>query len=77
MRPAPPLCKQGVRVRVPLAPPFTDTALGGTPTTARESGGSHSDFTALLVPPAVQKVQPGPIRRGSQMVKVEAGQGRG
>ena len=57
----------------PLAPPFTDTALGGTPTTARESGGSHSDFTALLVPPAVQKVQPGPIRHGSKMVEVEAG----
>jgi len=81
MRPAPPLCKQGVRVRVPLAPPFTDTGLGGTPTTARESGGCHSDFTALLgppgVPPPVQTVQTGPIRRGSQMVKVDAGQGRG
>ena len=77
MRPAPPLCKQGVRVRVPLAPPFTDTGLGGTPTTARESGGSHSDFTALLVPPAYQKVRPGPIRRGSQLVEVEAGQGSG
>jgi hypothetical protein len=48
---------------------------------ARESGGCHSDFTALLVrpgmPPAVQTVQTGPIRRGSQMVKVDAGQGRG
>jgi hypothetical protein len=54
---------------------------GGTPTTARESGGCHSDFTALLVPPgvppAVQTVQTGPIRRGSQMVNVEAGQGPG
>ena len=28
-------------------------------------------------PLAVQKVQPGPIRRGSQMVEVEAGQGPG
>ena len=43
--------------------------------------GCHSDSTALLVPsgvpPAVQKVQSGPIRRGSQMVEVEAGQGPG
>jgi hypothetical protein len=29
------------------------------------------------VPPPVQTVQTGPIRRGSQMVKVDAGQGRG
>ena len=54
------------------SPPFTDTALGGTPTTARESGGSHSDFTALLVPPAVQKVRP-----GSDPARFEDDGGRG
>jgi hypothetical protein len=80
---------KGLGVRVPLAAtshPWLHhspirLSQGGTPTTARESGGCHSDFTALLVPPgvppAVQAVQTGPIRRGSQMVEVEAGQGRG
>jgi hypothetical protein len=64
-------------VGVPEAPPFTNTALTRWNTdTARESGGCHSDFTALLVRPGVSPGgSDGPNR--SDPPRFADGEGRG